>query len=175
MKSCFSVQTCLGLPDKSALWLNFNALALHTRRTGMLDIDTTGERIESKGGLILAGKAAEVMRLAGIISPVTKKCGKVITRLFGALVQGESDFEAVRPFRESELIQQSFGLDTAFSAETVRHIHGQNDRNTGTGRRVGGTATGTLKPAAFKSSLYAGEDKAESIHTLRHRYQPDEQ
>jgi predicted transposase YbfD/YdcC len=28
LKSWFSVQTCLGLPDKSALWLNFNALAL---------------------------------------------------------------------------------------------------------------------------------------------------
>jgi hypothetical protein len=38
--------------------------------------------------------------------------------LFGTLVKGEPDFEAVRPFWESELIQQALGLEGA--AETVR-------------------------------------------------------
>jgi hypothetical protein len=86
----------------------------------MLDIDTTKERIESKGGLILAGKLAEFMGLKEIVSPVIRNCGKVLTQLFGALVQGTPDFEAVKPFRESELAKQAFGLDTALAAETVR-------------------------------------------------------
>jgi hypothetical protein len=80
---------------------------------------------------------AEVMGLAGIISPVVRKCGKVIMHLFGALVQGESDFEAVRPFRESELIQQSLGLGAAFSAETVRIYL---DKMTETAEQVEGLA-----------------------------------
>jgi hypothetical protein len=86
----------------------------------MLNIDTTKERIESKGGLILAGKLAEIMGLKEIVSPVIRNCGKVLTQLFGALVQGTPDFEAVKPFRESELVKQAFGLDTALAAETVR-------------------------------------------------------
>jgi hypothetical protein len=88
-------------------------------------------------GLIRAGKPAEGTGPAGIISPVVKKRGKVITPLFGAPVQGESDFEAVRPFRESELIQRSVGLDTAFSAETVRIYL---DKMTETAEQVEGPA-----------------------------------
>jgi hypothetical protein len=86
----------------------------------MLDIDTTKERIESKGGLILAGKLAGLMGLKDIISPVIKNCGKVLTELFGVLVQGEPDFEAARPFRESCLVQEAFGLDSGLAVETVR-------------------------------------------------------
>ena len=86
----------------------------------MLDIDTTSEQIESKGGLILAGKLAGLMGLKDIVSPTIKSCGKVLTELFAVLVQGESDFEAIKPFRNSELVQQAFGLDSALSAETVR-------------------------------------------------------
>jgi hypothetical protein len=91
----------------------------------MLDIDTTSERIESNGGMILAGKLAALMGIKGIISPVIKQCGKVLTQLFGALVQGEPDFEEERPFRESELIKQALGLDTVLAAETVRIYAGK--------------------------------------------------
>jgi hypothetical protein len=91
----------------------------------MLSVDTTKEQIESKGGLILAGKLAELMGIRRIISPAVKRCGKVLTRLFGVLVQGEPDFEAVKPFRESRLIQEARGLDTALSAETVRLYAGK--------------------------------------------------
>jgi hypothetical protein len=75
----------------------------------MLDIDTLKERIESKGGLILVGKLADLMGFKGIVSPVIKNCGKVLTQLFGALVQGVPDFEAVRLFRESELTKLAEG------------------------------------------------------------------
>jgi hypothetical protein len=88
----------------------------------MLALDTTTERIESKGGLILAGKLADFMGLKRITSPAIKNCGKVLTQLFGALVQGAPDFETVRPFRESELTKQALGLDTALAAETVRSV-----------------------------------------------------
>jgi hypothetical protein len=86
----------------------------------VLAIDTTKERIESKGGLILAGKLAGLMGLMNIVSPVIKSCGKVLTELFAALVQGESDFGAIKPLRNSELVQQAFGLDSALSENTVR-------------------------------------------------------
>jgi hypothetical protein len=86
----------------------------------MLDIDTTSERIESKGGLILAGTLAGLMGLMNIVSPVVKSCGKALTELFAALAQGASDFEAIKPFRDSELAQKAFGLDSALSADTVR-------------------------------------------------------
>jgi hypothetical protein len=71
--------------------------------------------------LILTGKLAEFMGIKGIVSPVVKQCGKVLSQLFGVLVQGDPDFEAVRPFRESELIRQALGLDTAvFAVESLR-------------------------------------------------------
>jgi hypothetical protein len=90
----------------------------------MLSIDTTTERIESKGGLILAGKLAQFMGIKNIVSPVLKNSGTVLTQLFAALVQGESDFEAERPFRDSELVHHAFGLDTALAADTVRIYSG---------------------------------------------------
>jgi hypothetical protein len=116
-----------------------------SRRTGMLDIDTTKEQIEGKGGLILAGKLAELMGIKGIASPIIQRCREVLTQLFGALVQGEPGFEAIRPFRESELIQKALGLDTALSAETVRIYAGE--------------MTETPEP----------------VDALRHRYQSDGQ
>ena len=91
----------------------------------MLEIDITKERIESKGGLILAGKLAEIMGLQRIVSPANKNCGKVLTRIYGVLVQGESDFEAGRSFRDSELVKQALGLNTALAAETVRIYAGK--------------------------------------------------
>jgi hypothetical protein len=60
------------------------------------------------------------MGLLNIVSPAVKSCGKVLTELFAALVQGESGFEAIKPFRDSELAHRAFGLDRALSADTVR-------------------------------------------------------
>ena len=91
----------------------------------MLEIDITKERIESKGGLILAGKLAEIMGLQRIVSPANKNCGKVLTQIYGVLVQGESGFEAGRSFRDSELVKQALGLNTALAAETVRIYAGK--------------------------------------------------
>jgi hypothetical protein len=119
----------------------------------MLDIDTTPERIESKGGLILAGKLADFMGLKGIVSPVIKNCGKVLTQIFGVLVQGTPDFEAVRPFRESELVKQALGLDTALAADTVR-IYAEKMTETpelasGVARRIQECSQRLLSRASF--------------------------
>jgi hypothetical protein len=70
--------------------------------------------------MIPAGKPAGLMVIKKILSPVVKQCGKVLTQLFGVLVQGEPDFEEERPFRESELIKQALELEGALVAETVR-------------------------------------------------------
>jgi insertion element IS1 protein InsB len=47
------------------------------------------------------------MGIKGIVTPIIRRCGEVLTQLFGALVQGEPNFEAVRPFRESERMTES--------------------------------------------------------------------
>jgi hypothetical protein len=119
----------------------------------MLDIDTPKERIESKGGLILAGKLADLMRIKGVVSPVTKNCGKVLTQLFGALVQRVPDFEAVRPFRESELTKQALGLDTAVAAGTIRLYAEEMTKSpelvTGLVRQIQDCSLRLLSPATF--------------------------
>ena len=86
----------------------------------MIQIQTTTEIIESKGGLLLAGKIALKAGLKNIHSTAMKKAGDVVISLFGLMVEGKTDFESMGEKRESQFFKESFGLAFVYAKETVR-------------------------------------------------------
>jgi hypothetical protein len=85
-----------------------------------INVESTTEQIESKGGLLLAGKLASYMGLSKIISALKGNAGEVLTHLLGLLVQGQTSYAAMNSFRHNEFFKESFGLTTLFSADTLR-------------------------------------------------------
>ena len=67
----------------------------------MIQIQTTTEYIESKGGMILAGKIAKKAGLARIRSTALKASGAIITSMFGLMAEGKNDFENMEEKRGS--------------------------------------------------------------------------
>ena len=90
------------------------------KEKNVIKIETTTEIIESKGGLLLAGKVARFSGLRTIKSFAKKKAGDVITCLFGIMVEGKTDFESIGEKRENLLFKEAFGLPFVFAKETVR-------------------------------------------------------
>jgi len=86
----------------------------------MITIQTTTEKIESKGGIYLAGTIAQKMGLTGITSGVLPGADSVITSLFAAIIQGNTGFESVRLGHNNAFFSDSFGVDFKYSPETVR-------------------------------------------------------
>ena len=86
----------------------------------MIKIETTTETIESKGGLILAGKIARKVGLGNIQSGIVKTAGTIILSLFGLMVEGKSDFESIGEKRENLLFKEALLLPYVFAKETVR-------------------------------------------------------
>ena len=86
----------------------------------MIQIQTTTECIESKGGLILAGKIAKKAGLAGIRSKAQKKSGAIITSMFGLMAEGKNDFENMEEKRGSLFFKEALGLEHVYAKETVR-------------------------------------------------------
>ena len=86
----------------------------------MIKIETTKESIESKGGLILAGKIAKKSGLLTIHSMAVKKAGIIITSLFGILVEGNRGFESIGEKRGSLFFKEALLLPFVFAKETVR-------------------------------------------------------
>lgn len=86
----------------------------------MIKIQTTTETIESKGGLILAGKIAIKAGIGKIQSRLVRNAGAVIAILFGIMVEGKKDFESTGEKRGSIFFQKTLGLPYVFAKETVR-------------------------------------------------------
>ena len=86
----------------------------------MIKIKTTTEKIESKGGLLLAGKIALIAGLKNIKSIALKKAGDIITSLFGLMVEGKTDFESMGEKRNSQFFQEALNLPFVYAKETVR-------------------------------------------------------
>jgi len=86
----------------------------------VIKIQTTTEAIESKGGLLLAGKIAMKAGLGAIKSTVMKKAGTIITSLYGLMVEGRTDFESMGEKRGSLFFKEAMGLDFIYAKETVR-------------------------------------------------------
>ena len=86
----------------------------------MIKIQTTTEMIESKGGIIFAGKIARKIGLEKIKSSLVKNAGVVIAIMFGLMVEGKRDYESAGEKRRSILFQEAFGLPNMYAKETVR-------------------------------------------------------
>ena len=86
----------------------------------MIQIKSTTETIESKGGLILAGIIAKKAGLAGIKSSLVKTAGAIITSLFGLMTEGKSDFESMGEKRGSLFFKEALGLKYVYAKETER-------------------------------------------------------
>ena len=90
------------------------------REKNVIKIQTTTETIESKGGLLLAGKIARIAGLINIYSAVMKKAGNIVTSLFALMVEGKTDFESMDEKRTSIFFKESLGLNFVYAKETVR-------------------------------------------------------
>jgi len=86
----------------------------------VIKIQSTTETIESKGGLILAGKIAAKAGLAAIKSAFIKNAGAVIVSLFGLMTEGKSDFESMGEKRGSLFFKEALALPYVYAKETVR-------------------------------------------------------
>jgi len=86
----------------------------------VIKIQATTETIESKGGLILAGKIAKKAGLTVIKSSIIKTAGTIITSLFGIMVEGDSNFESVGRKRTSLFFKEALALSFVYAKETVR-------------------------------------------------------
>jgi len=86
----------------------------------VIKIKTTTETIESKSGLIPAGKIAMKTGLGSIQSSNVKSPGTIITSLFGLMVKGKSDFESIAEKRLSMFFKEALMLPFVFAKETVR-------------------------------------------------------
>ena len=86
----------------------------------MIKINTTTEAIESKGGLILAGKIALKAGLGKIRSTFVKQAANIILCLYGLMVEGKRCFASIGEKRGSLFFQEAFGLQQVYAKETVR-------------------------------------------------------
>jgi hypothetical protein len=90
------------------------------RRKDVIKIDTTTERIESKGGLLLAGKLAVKAAMDKIHSAAVKNAAAVIMSLYGLMMEGKTDFESMKEKRGSLFFKEALNLPFVYAKETVR-------------------------------------------------------
>jgi hypothetical protein len=86
----------------------------------VIKIQTTRETIESKGGLILAGKVALKSGLGKIKSSFVKHAAPIIITLYGIMLEGNIDFESAGEKRGSLFFKEAFGIKHVYAKETVR-------------------------------------------------------
>jgi len=86
----------------------------------VIEIKTTTEKIESKGGLYLAGIISQKIGITGITSGILPGAAKVITSLLAGMLQGQNGYENVRNGYKNNFYIDAFGLDLNYSADTVR-------------------------------------------------------
>jgi hypothetical protein len=86
----------------------------------MIKIQTTTEKIESKGGLYLAGTIAQKIGLTRITSGVLPGAANIITNLFAGMIQGNTSFESARIRYNDNFYSDSFGIHFKYSVETLR-------------------------------------------------------
>ena len=86
----------------------------------MIKVQTTKENIESKGGLLLAGKAALQAGIGEIKSKALNCAGAVIISMFGLMIEGKSAFESMKEKRGSLFYKEALGIHCVYSQDTVR-------------------------------------------------------
>jgi hypothetical protein len=86
----------------------------------VIKIETTTEHIESKGGLLLAGKLAVKAGLHSIHSAAVKNAAAIIVSLYGLMMEGKTDFESMGEKRGSLFFKEALNLPFVYAKETVR-------------------------------------------------------
>ena len=86
----------------------------------MIKIQTTKESIESKGGLILAGKVAKLAGLGSIICRGVKNAATILTSVFALMVEGKSDYESIDEKQGSKFFQEALDIPGVYKKDTVR-------------------------------------------------------
>jgi hypothetical protein len=86
----------------------------------VIKIQTTKEIIESKGGLILAGKIALKSGLGKIKSSFVKNAATIIITLYSIMLEGKNDFESAGEKRSSLFFREAFGIKRVYAKETIR-------------------------------------------------------
>ena len=79
----------------------------------MIKIETTTEMIESKGGLLLAGKIAAMAGLGKIHS-----AANIIISLYALMMEGKTDFESMAEKRGSLFFKEALGLEIVYAKAT---------------------------------------------------------
>jgi hypothetical protein len=84
-----------------------------------ITIESTTERLENVGGMLVAG---EISRASGLsnISCSRATTASALNCLFGLLVQGRTAFEDIELYRNNDLFKNALGLPMVFAPETVR-------------------------------------------------------
>ena len=80
------------------------------------------ERLESVGGLALAG---EIARLSGLLDIESGPKAQSLTGMFALLVQGRTAYEDIELFRNSDLFREAMKLSYVPASETLRLYIGQ--------------------------------------------------
>jgi len=107
------------LPTQCILFLTTKTDTL--KETGMqIEIQDTTERIESTGGLLLAGKIIRRIGLTTLKHGIIGNGRDVIISIFGLLVQGRTKYEDMNLFRGNEFFRNAFGLHSTYAVETIR-------------------------------------------------------
>jgi hypothetical protein len=86
----------------------------------MIKIETTMERIESKGGLLLAGKLALKAGLDKIRSAAVGNAAAVIISVYALMMEGKTDYESMKEKRDSLFFKEALNLPYVYAKETVR-------------------------------------------------------
>jgi hypothetical protein len=102
------------------LWYSLSTKKNSTRRKDVIKIETTTEPIESKGGLLLAGKLAMKSGLHRLHSAAVKNASAVIVSLYGLMTEGKTDFECMQEKRGSLFFKEALNLPFVYAKETVR-------------------------------------------------------
>jgi hypothetical protein len=91
----------------------------------VIKIETTTEPIESKGGLLLAGKLAIKAGLNKIHSAMVNNAAAIIISLYGLMMEGKTDFESMKEKRGSLFFKEALNLSYVYAKETVRLYLGE--------------------------------------------------
>jgi hypothetical protein len=96
---------------KKALWGGeFWTRGYYVGTAGKHGIETATEPIESKGGLLPAGKLAIKAGLHRIHSAAVKNAAVIVISLYSLMVEGKTDFESMKEKRGSLFFKEALNL-----------------------------------------------------------------
>jgi hypothetical protein len=133
----------------------------------MIKTETTTEHIESKGGLVLAGKLAVKAGLNKIHSAAVKNAAAVIISLYGLMMEGKTDFESMKEKRGRGVFQGS--VEPAVCLRERNGLAVSGGYGCGSGYDYWAIA-GVQRYPDSQSSPARAVDRRPEVPSGRHRY-----